>query len=298
MEIVLGEQRATIVEVGGGIRSFTVAGRHVIDAYAIDEMCSGGRGQVLMPWPNRIADGAYEFEGQNFQLPLTEPSERNAIHGLVRWAPWVVAEQEADRVVMAHRLHPQPGYPFLLDLRVEYRLTGSGLHVRTSARNAGPAACPFGAGAHPYLRLGDVRVDDIILRVPGRTMLRSDDRGIPTARVPVARSAHDFQSPRAIGPLRLDDAYTDLDHEADGRARVSLSAGGDGGGLVLWVDEAYRHVLVFSGDTLPDGGRRSLAVEPMTCAPNAFRSGDGLRVLEPGETFEGTWGIEPVRATG
>jgi aldose 1-epimerase len=298
IEIVHAEQRATIVEVGGGIRSYTVAGRDILDGYAADEMCSGGRGQVLMPWPNRVADGAYEFEGQHLQLPLSEPAARNAIHGLVRWATWVVAKRAADRVVMTHRLHPQPGYPFMLDVRIEYRLSGQGLHVRTIARNVGAVACPFGAGAHPYLRAGDERVDDAILRVPGQTVLRSNDRGIPTGSVPVAGTAHDFRAARAVGPLRLDDAYADLLREADGRARVSLLTAGDGASVALWVDEAYPYLMVFSGDTLPDGGRRSLAVEPMSCAPNAFVSGQGLRVLEPDETFDGAWGIEPAPGPG
>jgi aldose 1-epimerase len=298
IEIGHAEQRATIVEFGGGIRSYSVAESDIIDGYAVNEMCSGGRGQVLMPWPNRIADGAYTFDGEHLQLPLSEPDAQNAIHGLVRWVSWEVAEQAADRVVMTHRLRPQPGYPFTLDLRIEYRLSEAGLDVRNSARNVGAVRCPFGAGAHPYLRLGDLRVDDIVLRVPARAMLRSNERGIPIGRVPVAGSAHDFRAARAIGPLRLDDAYTDLDHDADGRARVCLTAAAGDAGVALWVDEAWPYLMVFSGDTLPDGGRRSLAVEPMSCAPNAFVSGDGLRVLEPGASFDGAWGIEPVRGPG
>jgi aldose 1-epimerase len=291
VEIAHGDQSATIVEVGGGLRRYSVAGAEVLDGYDIAEMCTGGRGQVLMPWPNRIAEGRYTFGGGEHQLALTEPGVGTAIHGLVRWVAWEVGVHETDRVAMVTRLHPQPGYPFTLDLRIEYQLSDAGLEVRTLARNSGMDACPFGSGAHPYLRLGDTRVDDITLRVPGRLVLRSDERGIPVSSHPVAGSARNFLTPHAIGMHKLDDAYTDLERDADGRARVDLATAASDETVTLWVDEAYPYLMVFSGDTLPDGGRRSLAVEPMTCAPNAFISGDGLIVLEPGEAFEGTWGV-------
>ena len=129
IEIDAGGQRAVVVEVGAGLRSYTVGDRDVLDGYDADEMASAGRGQVLMPWPNRIQDGAYEFAGTWYHLPLTEPGARNAIHGLVRWVAWTVGEREADRVVMQHTLHPQPGYPFSLALSVEYALSEDGLRV-------------------------------------------------------------------------------------------------------------------------------------------------------------------------
>ena len=79
----------------------------------------------------------------------------------------------------------------------------------------------------------------------------------------------------------------------DGLARVTLREP-RGTALVLWVDESYGYLQLFTGDPLPDVARRSLAVEPMTCPPNAFRSGEGLIRLEPGERFVGRWGIQPL----
>src|ERR1700694_132484 len=67
-EIVFGEQRAVITEVGATLREYWSGGRAVLDGFAVSEMCSGGRGQVLMPWPNRIEDGVYEFGGHRQQL--------------------------------------------------------------------------------------------------------------------------------------------------------------------------------------------------------------------------------------
>jgi aldose 1-epimerase len=291
VELVLGDQRAVVVEVGGGLRSYGLAGRELLDGYGPDEMCSSGRGQVLVPWPNRLQDGAYEFEGRRLQLPLTEPTAGNAIHGLVRWASWRVEEREAHRAVLAHALHPQPGYPFSLALQIEYALAESGLTVRTTATNVGPSPCPYGAGAHPYLTLGTPTVDPLVLRVPGRTVVTSDRRGRPTGTTTVEGSEYDFRQARAIGTTVLDNAYTDLDRDDDGLARVELRDPGSGVEIALWVDESYRYLMVFTGDPLPDVNRRSLAVEPMTCPPNAFRTGDSLVRLEPGGSVTTAWGI-------
>ena len=183
-EISSGEQRAVIVEVGGGIRSYVVAGHDVVDGFPADEMCHSGRGQVLMPWPNRIQDGAYEFDGRRYQLPLTEPVAQNAIHGLVRWVAWTVTEHEADRVVMQHVLHPQPGYPHSLALTIDYALSPEGLSVRTTATNIGPEACPFGSGAHPYLITGSASIDPLVLTLPASSVLGKDARGMPSGVEP------------------------------------------------------------------------------------------------------------------
>jgi len=296
LELRSGDQRAVVVEVGAGLRSYSVGGRELLDGYGLDEMATVGRGQVLMPWPNRIADGRYAFAGATHQLALNEPEERNAIHGLVRWAPWSVGRAETDRIVLEHTLHPQPGYPFSLALRLEYSLSAGGLRVASTATNVGSSACPFGSGAHPYLTLGTETVDPVVLRMPGRTVLQVDGRGIPAGTAPVEGTEYDFRRPRPIAGTKLDHAFTDLDRDDDGLARVQL----DHAGLevTLWLDGSYRYVQLFTGDGLPNVSRRSLAVEPMTCAPNAFQSGDGLLVLEPGESATAAWGIQPARLGG
>jgi len=255
-----------------------------------------GRGQVLIPWPNRLQDGSYEFDGRRQQLPLNEPERRNAIHGLVRWATWTVAEQEPHRAVMKHVLYPQPGYPFTLGISVEYVLSDRGLEVRTTVTNLGADPCPYGCGAHPYLTLGTESIDNLILRVPGRSVLQSDERGLPVATEIVEGTEYDFQQPRRIGSTRLDHAFTDLKRDQDGHARVELRDPDRGMQVSLWVDQSYSYFMIFSGDSIPHFNRRSLAVEPMTCPPNAFRTGDALVRLEPGSSLTSTWGIVPGRA--
>jgi aldose 1-epimerase len=292
IEIAGDDQRATVDSLGGGLRLYSAHGRELLDGYAAGESSPSGRGQILIPWPNRLEDGSYEFDGRSHQLPLNEPERGNAIHGLVRWDEWTVGEREPQRVVMKHALQPQPGYPFSLALTVEYALSTRGLSVRTTATNVGEDACPYGSGAHPYLTVGTETVDAVILRVPGRTVLHSNERGLPVDAVPVEGTEYDFRRPRPIGSTKLDHAFTDLKRDQDGRARVEL-AGRPGMGLTLWVDEAYGYLMLFSGDPLPDVDRRSLAVEPMTCPPNAFRTGEALARLEPGYSFTGAWGITP-----
>ena len=248
---------------------------------------------MLIPWPNRVLDGAYEFEGRRHQLPIDDVEEQDAIHGLVRWAAWTVGEREPDRVVMEHVLHPQPGYPFSLALAIEYVLSDEGLRVAATATNLGTSPCPYGAGAHPYLTVGTPSVDSLILRSPGRTVLRSDERGIPVGAGSVEGTDYDFRRPREIGATRLDNAFTDLERDDDGLARVELRNPDEDRGLTLWVDESYPYLMLFTGDPLPDVDRRSLAVEPMTCPPDAFRSGQDLVRLEPGGSFTSAWGISP-----
>jgi aldose 1-epimerase len=293
IEITSGDQRAVVVEVGGGLRSFTAGGRDVLDGYGLEEQPLSGRGQVLIPWPNRLADGSYEFDGRRHQLPLTEPELSNAIHGLVRWAGWRVGDRETDRVVMEHVIHHQPGYPFTVSLGIEYALSDDGISVQTTATNLGAAACPYGCGQHPYLTLGTATVDTLELQAPGRRVLISDERDLPTGTEPVDGTEYDFRESRTIGATKLDNAFTHLERGEDGRARVGVSDPESGAARTLWVDESYAYLMLFTGDTRPDVNRRSLAVEPMTCPPNAFRTGDSLIRLEPGESTTSAWGITP-----
>jgi aldose 1-epimerase len=292
-EIAYGEQRAIAVEVGGGLRSYGVGAIDILDGYELTERCTGARGQLLIPWPNRLEDGAYEFAGVHQQLPLSEPDNHNAIHGLARWASWTACERDEMRVVLGYRLHPQSGWPHALDLRIEYALGPEGLTVRTTAVNLGEGSCPYGAGAHPYLRLDTATIDSLLLQAPGRRHLLLDDRGIPTGSEVVDGTAFDFLAGRELGTTRLDTGYTDLERDADGLARVRLSRPDGRRSVTLWLDRHHPYLMLFTGDSLPDTARRrrGLGVEPMTCAPNALRSGEGLVTLEAGESFTSTWGI-------
>jgi aldose 1-epimerase len=293
LELRAGGASAVVTEVGASIRVLRLGGRDVLDGVGPGEPEFGGQGQALVPWPNRLRDGRYRFAGRELQLPLTEPERGNAIHGLGRFAPWEVAAVAPDRARLCLFVPPQPGYPFALEVEVEHVLDRQGLTVRTTARNVGEAELPFGAGFHPYLTVGTPRIDEMRLQVEAATRLITDERGIPTGdRAAVAGTAYDFATPRPVGATRLDTAFGNLDRDDQGRAIAGLRAP-DNAGVDLWLDEHFAYPMLFTGDTVaePERRRRSLAVEPMTCAPNAFRSGDGLRTLPPGQSLTCTWGI-------
>ncbi|MFE2874321.1 aldose 1-epimerase family protein [Streptomyces roseus] len=292
--LTCGQQSVVVVELGGALRHYHVGGRPVVDGFEADDPIEGGRGQLLVPWPNRIGDGRYRWQGRELQLPVNETEHANAIHGLLRWTSWQAVEEADGRVVLATTLWPQPGYPFHLAVRAQYALGRQGLTVEITARNLGDTPAPYGVGQHPYLAVGPRAVDDMLLTVPARTRLRTDDRGLPVAAEPVSGTLLDFAAPRPIGPLRLDTAFTDLRREADGRAVVRLAEPSGAYGTDLWLGEGTDHVQVFTGDTLAEPHRRrSVAVEPMSCGPDAFRRDpQGVR-LEPGARHTLRWGLAP-----
>jgi len=291
--ITYGTQRATITEVGATLRSYEVDGQPFVDGFGPDEMSTGGRGQVLAPWPNRLAGGSYEFAGTRYQLAISEAKTGNASHGLVRWANWQLVAQDAASVTLGLTLHPQSGYPFALALALTYRLADDGLTVSTSARNVGTSALPFGIGFHPYFTVGTALVDEATFMLPAATSLPVDERMIPTGRDAVAGGALDFRAARPIGDTIIDTCFTELARDEHDRARIVLAAPGGGPTLTLTLDGAFDFVQVYTGNNLPDPAtrRRGLAIEPMTCPANAFNSGDGLIVLTPGEEFAASWNL-------
>lgn len=294
-EISAGGYRAVVTECGAGLRLLEHAGVPLVDGFAADQVAPGGRGQLLAPWPNRIADGAYSFGGGDHQLPLSEPARHNASHGLVRWAGWSVSEHTAHSVTLTYRLMAQSGYPWTLDLQVGYALSDHGLSVTQAARNHAATGAPYASGAHPYLAVGPGPVDGWELTLPAATRVLVDDRLLPIGQEDVTDTAYDFRVARPIHEVGFDDAFTDLTRDGDGRATVVLADQRSGRGVALWVDERHGWLQLFSADDVPGTARRSLAVEPMTAPADAFRSGTGLVTLapagQPGDVFAATWGI-------
>ncbi|MCA2214502.1 aldose 1-epimerase family protein [Jidongwangia harbinensis] len=286
--------RATVVEVGGVLRSYAVGDRAVLDGFGADEVSPASAGQVLAPWPNRIRDGHYTFEGTSYQLSLTEPDKHTAIHGLTNWSRWRAAEQSADSVTLEFDLPPQIGYPWPLTLRTRWTVGGDGLRCDQEVVNTGDAPAPWGYSVHPYLQLPGVPVDDTLLRVPARLRVLADARLLPIGAVKVAGTEYDFSEPRRIGDLVLDTTFGDLDYEPDGGSSVTIAASGGSPQVTVWADGNFKWWQVFTGDTLTGARhRRSVAIEPMTCPPDAFRSGRDLIVLQPGQTWSASWGIKP-----
>jgi aldose 1-epimerase len=296
--ITCGGQQAVVVEVGGGLRAYRVGGVDYLDGYAEDEISPGGAGQVLAPWPNRIRDGWYTFAGRKHQLALTEPAGHTAIHGLVNWLPWHLVEQAPDAITVACELPAQIGYPWPLRLSTRWQIGPDGLRADHEVTNLGGQECPFGFSVHPYLRLPGVPVEDVLLRVPGRSRLLVDGRMLPIGAVKVTGSEYDFTEPRRIGDAVLDVTFGELDQSPEGTS-VTLTGPDRESAVSIWADPAFGWWQVFTGDTLTgDRHRRAVAVEPMTCPPDAFRSGRDVIVLSPGATWCGAWGIRPAATAG
>lgn len=283
------DQEAILVEVGGGLRRWRVGGIDLLDGYGAGELCPGGAGQVLAPWPNRIRDGRYSFAGVAHQLALTEPDRHNALHGLVQWLPWRLVASSGSSVTCECRLPAQPGYPWPLSLRTVWSLSAAGLSAEHQVTNLAGTAAPFGLAVHPYLQVPGVAVADLRLRVPARARLLTDTRLLPIGAAKIQGTDWDFITARPIGEQVLDTAFGRLEPGDDGGSTVTVAAP-DGTAIALWADPAFRWWQVFTGDTLPgDRHRRSVAVEPMTCPPDAFRSGRDVVVLEPGQTWRASW---------
>src|SRR3954451_4744326 len=297
-EITAAGYRTVVVECGAGLRLLDHQGRALVLGYGEDEQAASGRGQLLAPWPNRIRDGRYSFDGRDLQLSLSEPAAHNATHGLVRWAAWTVEEQTPHSVSLVYRLMAQTGYPWTVDLHVVHDLSADGLTVTVTATNLSNRRAPYAVGAHPYLTAGSGPVDAWELTLPAATRLVVDEQMIPTGREDVRDTDLDFRMTRPIRTTSLDTAFTDLSADADGRVEVAVRDPGSGEGTALWMDGHHHWLQVFTGDELPAHARESLAVEPMTAPPNAFVTGEDLTVLEPagsvGDELSVSWGIRAL----
>ena len=297
-EISGGGYRAVVTECGAGLRALEYDGRPLVLGFPEDRTASSGRGQLLAPWPNRVAGATYTFEGTEHRPPVDERERGNAIHGLVRWAAWTPEEMTTHSASLVLRLMARPGYPWTLDLHALYDLSADGLTVTVTATNLSPSAAPYALGAHPYLVAGQGRVDDWELTLPAATRLVTDDRMIPTGREDVRDTDLDFRMARPLRQTSMDTAFTDLTRGPDGRVEVQLRDPAADQGVALWADAKHSYLQLFTGDALPAHARESLAVEPMTAPPNAFNSGESLVVLSPagsdGDEHSASWGIRAL----
>lgn len=284
-------QTAVVVEVGGGIRGYQVCDEEVVDGFGEGEIPPGAAGQILAPWPNRLRDGAFRFNGELHQLPLSEPSLHNAIHGLVRWVSWQPVERAENSITMEHILHPQPGYPWRLLLHTRYALEEDGLRVAHAVHNLSDRPAPFGLGTHPYVRVPGVPLAETKLCIKARIRLLLDGRLLPIGAARVAGGEWDYSTPRRIGSAPVNGAFGDVWRGEDGKSEVTVSAP-DGRSIRVWADAAFPWWQLYTGDALAgDRNRRSIAIEPMTCPPDALRSGRDLITLDPGGSWSGEWGI-------
>ena len=296
-DIAHGELRATVSGLGAALRGFTCKSVPIVWESPADVLPKGSSGQVLAPWPNRLADGEYAFDGVRATAALDEPSRHNAIHGLVRWLYWELEYLERDRIKLHCSLAPQPGYPFQISISILYALSDRGLEVRTEAEAAGGGAAPFGVGFHPYFLAASTGLKGSRLVIPSSRHYLLDDRGLPVGVEPLAGELAELDSDMglALDDVRLDDCFAGLRRDGSGNAVVRFFPGeGEVAEVVLCLDENFDYVMCYTGDTLAaEDQRRAVAIEPMTCAPNALVSGDGLLRVSETTPFRSVFSIVP-----
>jgi aldose 1-epimerase len=284
---------AVVTEAGAGLRSWCADGAELLDTFAAGAVADSYRGKVLAPWPNRIRDGRYVRDGVEHRLALNEPERGTALHGLVLDAPFAVVARSTHAVTLACDLRPRPGYPFALRVSASYELTAEGLEFALSATNTGDRPAPFGGGLHPYFA---GRADNWVLEVPAATRVPVDERMLPSGPpVAVAGTADDFTRARHVGRRAIDTCFGDLARDGDGRARVRLAS--PAREIEVRLDERFRFVHVYTADAVDDPARAraGIAIEPITCAPDAFNSGAGLEVIEPGASVTARCGLRARR---
>jgi aldose 1-epimerase len=285
-------QRASVVQRGGALQTYSVDGLDLVDGFADDERTTTYNGAVLAPWPNRIRDGRWAWRGRQYQLPVTEPATGSALHGLVSDVLWQPEAVEADSVRLGVQIAPSAGYPFQLRVSVTWSLSADGLRCQLGAVNTGSEPAPFGVATHPFFQLPNARVDDLELLLAAGQWLETDSNLAPVALRPTSGTELDFTEPRSLRGLRLDTAFTAVTPDFSAISTAVLSS--QGSTLAIWADPDFCWWQVYTSDQFEPGSeryRRSLAVEAMTCAPDAFNSGADLIVLEPGVAWSAAWGV-------
>lgn len=285
IDLQLGEVTAQIAQVGASLRSLHIAGVDLVPPYPLSQPTPACSGVVLAPWPNRVRDGRWNDDGTTRQLAITEPKLNNASHGLLRFAAYEFAQTDS-AVTLTSAIVPQTGYPYLIETSVTYVLTATGIEVTHTLVNRSETSAPVALGTHPFLTIGDVDPQDLVLRVPAAMQFETDERMLPTGSTAAPQSLRDGVR---LGDVTLDTGFSDLTRDADGLVRHSLTAP-DGRRVTLWQGEGFDFVQVYTTPAYP-GQALAVAIEPMTAPADAFNSGIGVRRLAPDETWTLRWGI-------
>lgn len=286
-----GGYTAVVTARAAALRVLQFEGRDLVVPFPMGGPIPDYRGIIAAPWPNRIADGKYSFDGAGHQLPINEPERQTSLHGLAFPLDWTMKESDAGSVTLTCTVGPTAGYPFALELSARYVLDESGLHTSVTAVNAAGVAAPYGVCPHPYLVAGSSPLDQWVLDFAADSFLEvTPDRLLPLGLESVEGHAFDFRQARAIGSTEIDHAFTGLTFD-DGLARLSVRDPAGTGVGMSW-DESCQWLQIHTADKpAPIPSRIGLAVEPMTCPPDAFNSGTNLIRLEPGATHTASWSI-------
>lgn len=238
---------------------------------------------LMYPFPSRVRHGVYRFDGEEYAMPMNEAMRDNALHGFVHPKAFRVVHEEADLYEASLTIQYDyegdvPGYPFLFALAITYTLTSSGLTLTYRATNTGPTRCPAAFGWHPYFTLNNVPTDELQLTLPAQAEITLDEHMIPTGQRPLAADR--------LGTFSLKDVQLDTPYLAhtNGQApiRTVLHWPAEHVSLAVEQSASMPYVVVYT-----PARRDSIAIEPQTANVNAFNTGEGLAIINPGEHIEG-----------
>lgn len=290
ISITAGDYTATVARRGGALHSLHHRGTPLTTSPG-HQWPGAWDGAVLAPWPNRIDHGRYRYGDAQYEVPVNEPERDSALHGLVWSNEWTAIAEDADAVRLGTRITPTAGYPWTIDVEVAYALGADGLTVTARARNAGDSTAPFGFSVHPYLLAPGGDLDRCELSFTASTRLATNERLIPTEEIDNTATDGDFSAPRTVRGARFDTAFGGLARDPDGPGRLTISEP-TSSSTTCWWDDSFRWLQIFTPE--PEGPglpRRSIAVEPMTCPPDAFNSGVDVIELQPGADWTASLGF-------
>lgn len=269
---------------GATLLSLRFFGIEMLDGYQTpDELAAykWSKSAVLFPFPNRLKDGKFEFEGRSFSWPINNADTGNAIHGYLRERKFQVKKTTVStdgasvvcRFSERGKFEPFP-FPFRFEIKFSIKKNGR-FEVAFSCKNTGPTAMPCGFGWHPYFKIGDSPADENILQLPDCQRVEIDSRMIPTGERTPFRL---FKTKKSLAGKSLDTGFF---YQKKGGWKIRLNA--PAGQLLMKADGLkWPFFQVF---TPPH--RQSVALEPMSCNIDAFNNGDGLVRLESGAAWRG-----------
>lgn len=275
------------LQVGGHIQEVMAANQDYQELF--DKGRAIFRNMKLSPFPNRIKDGQYTLNGEVYTCEINEKERQNALHGFVFNKKFEVVDHLMEKEQGCFSIEYDydghlGGYPFPFTLRIEYTLHESkGFFCKTVFTNNSGSDVPVGDGWHPYFSTG-TPVDDLDLKLPNGQWLEVDDRMIPTGNT---QPAQKFTKPEKINGAHFDDCL-----ELNGKPGYEVTQLLDTQKNVevhIWQESGERKYNYLQVFIPPD--RDAIALEPMTCAVDAFNNGKGLFKLEPNEAFEVIFGV-------
>ncbi|MCY3742610.1 MAG: aldose 1-epimerase [Candidatus Poribacteria bacterium] len=267
------------------------------DLATLEERPTAYGNPILFPFPNRIRNGTWQFEGETYQFDKS-PESPTTIHGLLLNQPYQVESHTADEngATLVCSLNSQDfpevvrQYPFPFKIEITYTLKDTVLTMETSIKNIGDRNMPMGFGIHPYFSVDlgtEADASQAVITVPAAEYWELDEVLVPTGRRHTVSGTLDLQNGQPFSRLKLDHVFTDVQF-VDGVSRCLIGNKDTGYGMVMESDAQFRELVVY---TPPN--RNAICFEPYTCPTDAINLEArgipaGVIVLAPDETFSGT----------